>query len=413
MVDRIKGVIKCSLRIPEKNWDMARKMATIFHKRIFHKSDLQSPMKELEQEHNLMIAKRNLLVSSFSVENPSFLTHYVKFLVELFECEVTDIELIYQFNCQRPFADTVQFLVDNRINADNDIVGSIMKARANNSFGFCISREADFLNTVFCSEDKRSYYTRRPDIVSAMECGYWKRDSFIEITTKKTQVKYTLPYQLGWAVLQHAKRLLLSFVYQFIGRYIPPNCYEIYLTDTDSVFMGFSAKTIRDSVREDMLEEYDRECWNVLVDPRTEESRRITGKTTGLWKYEYETAEEGAVLVALSSKMYIVDDGKRWKAAAKGIQRNSLNEYLMDVRSYKDVLFSHEGDNDETRINVIQRCENRGFRKGKDGEILTYRLSKKAQAGLYMKLKVLPGRIHCMPYELKLTSAQIAHCCPI
>ncbi len=85
------------LRILEKNWQLASKIAPIFHKQTFDKSDLSSPMSEIEASHNLMPVKRDLLVSSFTVKNQAFLKHYVKFLVEVFDCEVSDIQTVYQF----------------------------------------------------------------------------------------------------------------------------------------------------------------------------------------------------------------------------------------------------------------------------------------------------------------------------
>ncbi len=180
------------------------------------------------------------------------------------------------------------------------------------------------------------------------------------------------------------------------------------------MFFGLSEPTIREAVDDSSLEVYDKECWNLLVDPRTPDSLRITSKTTGLWKFEYHSAEIGTTLIALSSKCYLVDDGQKRKIAAKGIQKTGLNEHLMEVKMFKDVLLGVEGDEEEgVRINIVPRCENRGFRKSADCGMLTYKLTKRALSSFYVKLRVLPCRIHCTPYEITLTPEQIADCCPV
>ncbi len=157
---------------------------------------------------------------------------------------------------------------------------------------------------------------------------------------------------------------------------------------------------------------HERECWNWLVDPRTPDSLCITSKMTGFWKFEYYTCEIGATLIALSSKCYLVDDGQKWKLAAKGIQKTGLNEHLMEVKMFKDVLFGVEGDEeDAVWINIVPQCENRGFRKSADCGMLSYILTKRALSAFYVKLRVLPCRVHCVPYDVSLTPEKIAHCC--
>ncbi len=98
--------------------------------------------------------------------------------------------------------------------------------------------------------------------------------------------------------------------------------------------------------------------------------------------------------------------------AAKGIQRNSLNSNLLATKLYKDVLFRTGGkqNNDGVMINKIPMCENRGFRKSREAGILTYRLTKRAQTPLYIKLRVLNCKSHCMPFELKTSTKQLARC---
>ncbi len=101
------------------------------------------------------------------------------------------------------------------------------------------------------------------------------------------------------------------------------------------MFFGLSKPTIHESVDESMLEVYNKECWNWLVDPWTLDSLCITGKTCSLWKSEYYSYEIGTTLIALSFKCYLVDNRHKCKVAAKGIQKTDLNEHLMEVKMFK------------------------------------------------------------------------------
>ncbi len=287
-----------------------------------------------------------------------------------------------------------------------------MKGIANHSFGYSICREEKFTSTKFITEENYGKYSRMPNASITGDCSFWRKDVFYEVMIKRRQICLTLSFQMGWSILQQAKKLLLSFVYKFLAKFIQPNKYQLFLTDMDSVFFGLSEPTIHEAVDESALEVYDRECWNWLVNPRTPDSLCITSKMTGLWKFEYYTCEIGATLIALSSKCYLVDDGQKRKLAAKGIQKTSLNEHLMEVKMFKDVLFRVEGDEeDAVQINVVPRCENRGFRKSADCGMLSYKLTKRELSAFYVKLRVLPCRIHCLPYEIWLTREQIAHSC--
>ncbi len=67
---------------------------------------------------------------------------------------------------------------------------------------------------------------------------------------------------------------------------------------------------------------------------------------------------------------------------------------------FRDVLFGVEGDEDDAvRINVAPQCENRGFRKSVDCGVVSYKLTKRALSSFYVKLRVLPCRVRCIPYQ--------------
>lgn len=122
MKDKIKGVVQCSLRIPEHQRERCRNLGPIFYKQTFKKKDLYGINKMLNDRYNYLTADRELLVSGFEVSDKAFLTAYIKYLVDHYQCEVYDIKVIYQFNMTVPFKGLVEQCIKIRKEAGNNEV---------------------------------------------------------------------------------------------------------------------------------------------------------------------------------------------------------------------------------------------------------------------------------------------------
>lgn len=133
--DSIEGFVKCSVKVPMEQRAKARNFPPVICKKIFRKEDLKGPALDLHQRYNYMPSKREYLIPTFEAEDVLFATPYIKWLVENFDCEVSNVSKIYQFKLTKPFDEVVTMCAEKRKNAPNKILGNIYKSLANCSFG--------------------------------------------------------------------------------------------------------------------------------------------------------------------------------------------------------------------------------------------------------------------------------------
>lgn len=225
-----------------------------------------------------------------------------------------------------------------------------------------------------------------------------------EVQSTRPVTKLNVPVQIGFMCLDYSKKLLLSFYYSFIVRYLQPDSYCLIEADTDSVYMGIAAGNIHQIVKPDMKEEYvaDYENWMAREYCDTHKPLFFKAMFKGeTWKqkdccesvaryykregglFHIEHVSQGCV--ALCSKSYYCF-GDNVKFSAKGVNR-SQNNLSEDV--YKDVLFNQN----------ISLCTNKGFQK-KNESVYTYIQTKKGLNYMYCKRIVCPDHITTLPTDL-------------
>ena len=168
---------------------------------------------------------------------------------------------------------------------------------------------------------------------------------------------------------------MLEFYYNFLDKYIDRKDFEYMYMDTDSAYFAISGKCLRDVVKEELLEEYDRDVKNWLV---TDE---FSKRTPGLFKPEFI----GSKMIALTAKCYFAEGKNDTKYSCKGIskQQNDLN-----WKRYMNVLQGY-----------LDKAQNTGFRIHDQG-IVTYSQNKLGLSAYYDKRFVLPDGIHTRPLTL-------------
>lgn len=204
--------------------------------------------------------------------------------------------------------------------------------------------------------------------------------------------------------LEYSKKLLLSFYYSFIAKYLQPDSYCLIEADTDSVYMGIASSNIHQIVKPNMKLEYvsDYENWiareycndhkssffKAMFDGKTwrqevccESVARYFKREGGLFHIEH--VSQGCV--ALCSKSYYCF-GDDVKYSAKGVNRSQNN---LTEKVYKDVLFNQN----------IKLCTNKGFQK-KNESVYTYIQTKKGLNYMYCKRVVCPDHITTLPTSL-------------
>ena len=84
-------------------------------------------------------------------------------------------------------------------------------------------------------------------------------EDLYEVEMKKEKIKFDLPIQLGYHILQLAKLRMLQFRYDCLGYYCDTKDFEYIEMDTDSAYMAIARKNLDDMVRPHLKEEFHRQ----------------------------------------------------------------------------------------------------------------------------------------------------------
>ena len=279
---------------------------------------------------------------------------------------VTAFHQFLKYERGKPFAWFPEEVADARRQADKDpdkrIMGDTAKLKANSFYGKMIEDVARHANTTFtCSEQKVDQAMRSPYLEDLEEIG-----AAYEIREGKQKVKVDRAYQCGIAVYQLAKLRMLEFYYDFLDKYVDRRDFEYCYMDTDSAYFAISGEELRDVVRPELLDEYDKDVANWLV---TDE---YSARTGGLFKPEFV----GSRMIALTAKCYFVEGKSGTKFSCKGMSKKQ-NE--MTWHRYMAAL------NGE-----LDTGKNTGFRVHEKG-MVTYQQNKLGLSAYYDKRYVLDG----------------------
>ena len=197
---------------------------------------------------------------------------------------------------------------------------------------------------------------------------------------------------------------MLKFFYCFLKKYLPEHCFNLLESDTDSMYLAISRRSLDDCVPEDVKKEYSRARLSWLpaeASPQHRESyikQRTAGKdwekqeccqkydkytqrTLSLMKVEYF----GNKQISLTSKTYF-SLGDQNKQVSKGVcihqKPSTFEEYCNFLQSKQPLTNT-----------------NRGFRSYQT-RIFSYAQCKKGLNSFHPKRIVLDDGIHTKPFEI-------------
>ena len=145
--------------------------------------------------------------------------------------------------------------------------------------------------------------------------------------------------------------------------------------DTDSAYIAISGEELRDVVRLELLEAYDKDVVNWLV------TDDFSARTGGLFKPEFI----GFRMIALTAKCYFVEGKDDTKYSCKGMSKEQ-NE--MTWQRYMNALKGK-----------LDTGKNTGFRVYEKG-MVTYEQNKLGLSAYYDKRYVLEDGIHTRPLSM-------------
>ena len=143
----------------------------------------------------------------------------------------------------------------------------------------------------------------------------------------KTKIRFDLPIQLGYHILQLAKLRMLQFRYDCLQEYCDVNDFEYIEMDTDSAYLSLAGKQLEDIVKPSKKQvlHYDKmgQCHDFDYSsedgffPREccQKHKAYDKRTPGLFKVE----AQGKAMIGLCSKTYILK--KTWRQSEIQFQR--------------------------------------------------------------------------------------------
>lgn len=226
----------------------------------------------------------------------------------------------------------------------------------------------------------------------------------VEVESSKKTIKLNVPIQIGFFVLEYAKLLLLSFYYDFLLKFLPLDSFCLIESDTDSLYLALSEKslflTVPVNKRAEFANEYDNWFAKEYCDQHKdaffrsafnsgpwepENCCRIASKyhsrTVGFFHQEFK----GSAILALCSKCYYCA-GESVRKSAKGVSRN---HNALTANDYREVLLNQ----------TKHKATNKGFRITPNG-IFTYTQVKKGLSYMYGKRIVCADHVTTLPTRL-------------
>ena len=394
------GSVCCSLKCPDENISFYSEMAPIFRTVDLDVTEIGEHMRAFEGDN---IKKRKTLVGGLKARNILLATPLLKFYLDI-GMEVVDISMVIEYDSSECFKTFTEHVTNTRRQADEHAATKIhadtAKLLGNSAYGSLLMRVDRHKNI--------KYTSSHATVSSLFNNKHFSRfneisDKFYEVEMKKSSIRYDLPIQLGFTVLQYAKLWMLQFYYNFLLTYIPRNSFELCQMDTDSCYMAIAKNTLHDCVYPHLQNKFDKilkgNCNSdityaptlavpdyYLVRTCCKTHNQYDNRTPGLFKLECL----GSGIISLCSKCYCVKTVNGVKFSSKGVNKNAITQAdLFDV--YKSTLITKEP--------LV--VKNRGKRQiGRN--VVTYELQKRGLSYSYWKRIVQQDGISTKPLNIWL-----------
>ena len=419
------GLLKISIEIQdEKLLRRCQEFPPFFKHVEISRADIGPHMQEFANQTDTLKKPQKALVSSLFAKEWWCASPLLQFYLNL-GCTVTEIHEVVQWTPIRCFERFVNNIVNARREADKDplkkIIGEQEKLTGNSAPGRSLMRTDRFVTTTVVSKDVAQRAVNNPHFKDYCQLD----NNLFELRMRHKFVQARMPSQIGLMVYGWAKRFLLEMYYDFIDKYISRGRFGLVLCDTDSLYFGLGASSLREAVNPDLRLQFDLELpkWmptDLCKDHYDERQRRrergeegtedVFGplpyccyqsfahqrRTLGLWKVECQSD----AIVALAAKAYNCynvtqpenpeeDDNLTFetvKLSCKGVQKCNP----MTANAYRSVLHSTKS----------HYAVNRGIRLSHLKQMCTYKQQKKSLSYLYVKRQVLDDGVSTIPLKL-------------
>ena len=383
--ETIFGLVVCSVKIKPSFHSWYDEFPPLTTHKTITIDDVEGIMLDFAKKNGLLKNPKTLLVSTLSVENQVFITPQLawfyqqnsKYGEEVFIIdEITDF---IEFVPRKSFSKFVQQGVADRIAGDHDpsqkINSLVSKSLLNSSYGKTITNKLNQRKVTITNDSEKIYKQMNSPFFSDLN---EINDGIYEIYQRHKTIRWNLSRQIGLWVYALSKLHLISFVYDFLKKYLRDSCFEILMCDTDSIYMAISENSLEECVKPHLREEFEHFKYDWLVDPDKFGDNRTPGK----FKEEFS----GRGFVGTSSKSYIClgEDGDD-KVGAKGVNKR---QNKLTFETFKNVIHNKE----------TVEIANRGIRFYNNA-MHSYTQRKPGLSYFYVKRVVAPDGINTFSFK--------------
>ena len=390
MNNELFGMVECDISVP-KTWakgferrmppsEYFAEMSPIFCTTEVGFEHLSPEMKNYVVRGGLSRNSRRLLVGGMKAEKILLATPLLQWYLQ-HGLQITKIYLVMEYVPNACFRDFQQEVSDARRRGDADptlsIIADTMKLLGNSAYGSMIMDKEKHKSVIYVKgEVNGKMKVNQRNFQSLTELG----GEMYEIEMAKKTINLNLPITLGYFILQYAKLRMLQFYYDCIDRYLHRGDYEYIEMDTDSAYLGLSGDNLRDVIRPELKDEFDKKIMQSCAVnkffasddhwfPREccEKHIKHDKRTPGLFKLE----ASGKEMIALNSKTYLLQQENDFKMSCKGINKLSVENPL---KIFHNCLFDKQ----------TAGGSNRGFR-ARENTIFSYTQEKRGFGYFYSK----------------------------
>ena len=398
MEDTFFGFLEVDIHVPDHLHTYFEEMPPLFCNSEVKFEDMGAFMQEYVRDRGLSDKSRRLLLSGMRAEKILLSSPYLKWLLQK-GLKVTKLHQVVEYTPQRCFRKFVQEVSDARRAGDGEedqkIIADTMKLIGNSGYGSLIMDKERHLDTLYA--EGRGEAQLNINDPRFKKCAVITHNLY-EMEMAKTKIRFDLPIQLGYHILQLAKLRMLQFRYDCLEEYCDVKDFEYLEMDTDSAYLSLASNQLEDMVKPNKKQQLHYEKMGQCRDfeytsedgffPREccKKHKAYDKRTPGLFKVE----AEGKAMIALCSKTYILkkhDD--KVKFSSKGLNKAVLKE---PFPSYQHVL----------QTGQTKSSTNQGFRT-RGNTIYTYQQSKGGLSYFYCKREVLDDGIHTKPLNITLS----------
>jgi hypothetical protein len=386
MEGTIFGFVKCKISVPEHLWPKFEEMPPLFVNKEVPLEAVPEDMREYLKMTGRKFTNCKKLLGMLSADQFLLYTPLLKWYLE-HGLELEAVYSIVTYHPEKNFTWFVEQVTEARRTGDTDtekaIFAEVFKLLGNSGYGKLIEALERHTNTIYTKDEKT--------VDKLLRSAYFEDLTEIgeayEIESHKVGITIKRPFQVGIAVYQLAKLRILEFYFDFLDRFVNRSDFELIQMDTDSLYFALSADKLDTVIKPELRTEFET-CKNEWL-----AWDAWSNRTPGLFKLEFE----GPRAIALCSKCYFVDGGKKFKHSTKGMS-NKYNGITW--RRFKEAL-AYSIAPETITAESIDKAENRGFRM-RNGQMHTYHQDKLGLSAYYDKRHVLPDGIHTEPIEYKL-----------